>query len=313
MSEQIEEDLVETLKNSKKTYEDIQNSFDKSRTTIRKMLKSISQEYNLQEETVGKNNKKIFYIPQYADRVDDIHTMPKKSHYCIGATGDWHVGAEATNYDEIKRYMEDIDKKEADAILHSGDLLDGFGVFRGQVQELLVDDIDGKLYNCTSLDEQKDLFEEYIQLPTDLKVISGNHEYKSKRKGGHNPLQEMAKYIKNMDYLGEFNETVDFNGVKFELIHPRGGRPYSKSYRSQTLLRERNPENLPDIFGVGHTHDSGYFLTQGVHTFLTGTFLGLNNLSKRYGMDTISNAYILEFDVNDGDVKNLIIEHKRYD
>jgi len=305
-------EFVKILKKGKYTYKDLEEEFGLSRSSIRRRLNNISKEYNVLEETVGKSGKKIFHIPEEPDRLNKTHLITPKDHYDIALTGDWHIGSDATNYDDIKRYLEDANEKDVDVILHTGDLYDGFNVYRGQTQELFAGELDGNFYNCTSIDGQKELFTKFIELPTNMKVISGNHEYKSVRKGGHNPLKETSKYIDKLEYLGEFNETIDFNGVDVELIHPRGSKPYSKSYRGQTLLRERSPNNFPDIFAIGHTHDSGYFLAQGSHIVMTGTFLGQNNLSKRYGMDTIPNGYFVSFDVDESELKNIIIEHKRY-
>lgn len=311
----LEEDLEEIkefLESGKRGYEDLEEELGKSRSTVYKKLEALKEFVNVEEEVIDRG-KKLFYISDEPDRTSSRFVVEPKTEYVIGATGDWHIGNSATDYDALKRYLEDLHEAGVDYVLHTGDLLDGFKVYRGHIQELFAGEVDGEIYNCSGVDEQKRLFRDVFAQDFVFKTVSGNHEYKSMRKDGHQPLESLDVSVDGFDYLEEFNAELDFNGVEVELIHPRLGKAYSKSYRSQQLIRERSPDNFPDLFLVGHTHDSGYFLNQGVHSFMTGTFMGENNLSKRSGYDTVPNGYLLRFGVVDGEVRDLRVRHLRYD
>jgi hypothetical protein len=98
------------------------------------------------------------------------------------------------------------------------------------------------------------------------------------------------------------------NSIDLELIHPSGGTPYTVGYRAQTLYRERPPDDRPTLAGIGHLHDKMQANAEGVEAFYTGSWQGPTPYIKRKGLPTKIGGWIVELEIQDGEVRRIRTE-----
>ena len=247
--------------------------------------------------------EKVFYISSGL-WTPDMHIVEPKEHYRLGITSDWHIGAKSCYEDSIKRYLDDCDKAQVDMILHAGDLVEGWNIYKGQIHELKPEAI--------GIDNQIDYANRFIpDLPAPMKIIGGNHDIRNDTNMVRLLTRERTQG--DIEYLGDYNEILDLNGVQIEMMHPSGGKPYTRGYKIQVVTREREDGTLPDLFLMGHLHSALYMPDKGMSAFETGAFLGPNGLSRRKGWDTQAHAWIIDLYVSDGEIEELIPHYLVYD
>jgi len=76
----------------------------------------------------------------------------------------------------------------------------------------------------------------------------------------------------------------------------------------QTLYRERNTKNRPDLAGIGHIHGSMYAETEGVHGFYSGCWKGITTYGKRKGHEAKVGGWIVDLEIRDGRIHKLVPE-----
>jgi hypothetical protein len=162
-------------------------------------------------------------------------------------TSDWHVGSYGFSEIALKRMIADVEQFGVRDILIAGDLYQGRGVHRVELED------------CKSLstDTQEEWGSEILdRFPSNTRfhAVIGNHEEKLKGSihVGHDMLLATAKRCKNFAYYGHVAK-FDLN-KKFTIlaIHTSGGLAYAKTYRAERVfdqLAER-----PNLLATGHMH-----------------------------------------------------------
>ncbi len=172
----------------------------------------------------------------------------------------------------------------------SGDLTDGFGVYRGQLQNL-------KYWNCQ---DQADLVVNILaDYDLDYYAIKGNHDVSFEKTGSPSPLQmvetSMAQEGKKFVFLDGMAADLVICGVLKRMVHLDGGNSYAKSYPGQTYIR-----NLLDSAGdsvniggnnyriallqFGHFHTSIEYEAAGIVCTHPGNFQLPNDFTTRRGL-----------------------------
>lgn len=191
----------------------------------------------------------------------------------IGAIADLHVGSKVCYEDALKRYLL-LANDRTDVLFIAGDLIDGFGVYRGQQFELAypsVEDQVGKLVEILELYEKPIYF------------ITGNHE-ESVYKATGIDVGNMIKG-KNRTYLGFHLANTKINNLKIDLWHGRGASAYALSYKLQKLVEQYLSGKKPHIVFSGHWHRAFHMPTyRNIDGFECGTFQGETRLTKQMGI-----------------------------
>lgn len=157
-------------------------------------------------------------------------------------------------------------------ILHAGDVVAGWRVYRGQEFELLP--------TAKSWPEQRQHFIEAAKLTEGMRVIfiTGNHDNSFKKLVGMVPGDEFQQAVPEWKFIGQDIGDVDLmaeNGLGFRvrLLHPGGGTAYAISYHAQKIVEAMSGGQKPDLISIGHYHKSLYMPAyRNVACVMPGTF-----------------------------------------
>jgi len=237
----------------------------------------------------GKNDlliAKDFILPEVPQKTPHKASMPVYA----ALTSDLHVGSKKFMEKEFNRFILWLKGKRGNENLRNiaghikylviaGDIVDGIGIYPGQMEELAIKDIYEQYREAAKLIEQ---IPEYIEVI----IIPGNHDASRKAlpqpaipKDYAEPLYEARKIYS----LGS-PSTVSLHGVELLLFHGRSlddiaavapNVSFDTPDKSMKLLLqsrhlapiygERTPiapekrdfmviERIPDIFHAGHVH-----------------------------------------------------------
>jgi len=229
-------------------------------------------------------------MPMYHDT---ISLEWRKGGVRFLAISDTHLGSAYQQLHLLYAAYKYAEDNDVDFVIHCGDLTDGVGVYRGQEQHLFLRDSDNLI----------DYIVEYYprsRIPTYM--IAGNHDWSFVERRTHNILRYIAQEIPNLYYIGDKSATlllgqgsqeqqrgfpiegdIDFEPeIRIDLLHPRSGAAYAKSYKHQKYAsalieevisyterrkRQDDPEYLlPTLLLIGHYHFILYVYHLGMHT-----------------------------------------------
>jgi len=246
---------------------------------------------------------------------------PRKTSEPVYAAliSDLHVGSKQFMNEELNRYLLWLNGKFGDSHLRdiashikyvviAGDLVDGIGVYPGQVRELAIKDI-YRQYSVVSR------FLEQIPDYIELIVIPGNHD--ASRKALPQPAipKEYAEPVyeaRKIHSLGN-PSTISLHGVEVLVYHGRSlddvvtvvpGMNYSTPEKAMKLLLQcrhlapiygqKTPiapqkrdfmviERIPDIFHAGHVHVLKYDTYRGTLIVNSGAWQKQTEYMKKMG------------------------------
>ena len=95
-----------------------------------------------------------------------------------------------------------------------------------------------------------------------------------------------------MIYLGQYEGNIEFNRVRFRLIHPDKGGAYALSYHGQKYAEQIASGKKPDILMFGHWHVSFYFWYRNMHIFTCGSFQNQTPYLARKGLNPAIGGWI---------------------
>jgi UDP-2,3-diacylglucosamine pyrophosphatase LpxH len=176
----------------------------------------------------------------------------------LGLVSDTHLCSVADRLDLLAKAYDDFAKQGIKTVLHCGDIIDGWDVYKGHIQ--FVKEAGGA-------NQARYAIKNY-PMRTGLKTyfIAGNHDLRSFEKDGIDVCSLIVNGFdhhdgthtdgrKDLVYLGQYSRTLMFpNDVTVQLIHPRGGNAYARSYPQQKRAREMHSETRPNLQVSGHYH-----------------------------------------------------------
>ncbi len=237
----------------------------------------------------GKNDlliAKDFILPEVPQKTPHKASMPVYA----ALTSDLHVGSKKFMEKEFNRFILWLKGKRGSGNLRNiaghikylviaGDIVDGIGIYPGQMEELAIKDIYEQYREAAKLIEQ---IPEYIEII----IIPGNHD--ASRKALPQPAipKEYAEplYEARKTYSLGSPSTVSLHGVELLLYHGRSlddiaavasnvsfdtpdksmklllqGRHLAPIYGERTPIAPEKRdfmviERIPDIFHAGHVH-----------------------------------------------------------
>jgi predicted phosphodiesterase len=181
--------------------------------------------------------------------------LPKKG--TIGVLSDTHLCSDADRLDLIELIYDDYERHGISTVIHAGDIMDGWHVYKGHEQFVKVRGGHEQAIYCIKNYPQRKGITTYF--------IGGNHDLRSFESSGidqcslvvngfthHNKQYDGRK---DMVYLGQYSRFVLFpNDVTAQVLHPRGSNPYAKSYAQQKRAREMKTDTRPNLQISGHMH-----------------------------------------------------------
>ena len=202
----------------------------------------------------------------------EVPVQSKDNVIKFGVIGDTHLGSLYQRADALKAFYEGCAAEGVKIVLHAGDVLAGWKVYRGQEFELRPD---GK-----SWPEQRDIFFQDAPRVDGITTIfiTGNHDNSFKNLVGMVVGEELGAKRLDWKFIGQDVGTVvlksnDGEDFRVQLLHPAGGTAYAVSYHAQKVIESLAGGQKPDLIVIGHYHKSLYMPAyRNVSCILPGCF-----------------------------------------
>jgi len=173
----------------------------------------------------------------------------------FGVIGDTQYGSCYEALDQAHALYELFSARGIKDVLHTGDVLDGHKVYRGQEFEL----------HQHGWQRQRDWFADNAPKVAGVTThfITGNHDHSMKKAAGIDVGGELSDRRPDWNFLGEDYAMAVFttpNGrkVRVALVHPSGGSAYALSYRPQKIVEQIEGGTKPNLLCIGHYHKAEF-------------------------------------------------------
>ncbi|MDD3101690.1 MAG: hypothetical protein PHE59_00885 [Patescibacteria group bacterium] len=281
---EAERDILRELQERPKRLGELSRKLNLDKGNVVEVIQSLQKKkYRIAHDEAAKK-----YVLKYdwtSRRFEPISlTGVHAKKLIIASISDTHIGDKTAREDLIERAYQEAKLAKADVMTHSGDVFTGTNAYKGQQFDLKYHGADEQLERAQKI---------WPDSKIPLKVIGGSsHEKAYSVLAGYNIVKMFARLQKNVEYIGgEFivEGTTTINGVTIRLVHPKGGIPYGKSYRSQrfieTLVEEQsNSEDGVRVLLLGHLHVSIFMHYKGISSFLVPCLEGSTSYLKERGM-----------------------------
>lgn len=297
--------VLNAIRNKPRTLRELSRQFDRSEDTIQRILEQLeTQHFNIiqrGEETV-LDTKSV----KHAQGNDFPRTLADEMgmRFKIGIVSDSHAASTAQQITNLNKFIGIAYEAGVRHVLHSGDVVAGEKVYRGQIHDLFAHGADAQLsVVCDTLPVRDGLV---------WYMIGGNHDYSFVKGAGYNIVAALADRRDDVVYLGYDMADVPLTDrVDARLWHPSGGVPYALSYRLQKgleqigfdeLLKAIHTQENPKmrIVSSGHLHVRMTMGRGPITGFQAGCFEGQTNYLKRKALFPDIGGYIVEIWVTDG-------------
>lgn len=227
-----------------------------------------------------------------------------KDHVRLALLGDTHMASKYTDLDSLNRAYDLIERKQVDAVIHSGDLVDGLvsSPHYDPRQELIEPTYKGQVEYT---------IDRYPKYSGKTFIISGNHDDYWTRLTGKEPIKDIADKRDDMVYLGPSRRVVLINGLKVNVLHGRFARGSSENI--YTYIDGIPTRYKPDIVHSGHYHNGKHTKYDGVDVFRSGSFMHQKPREKERGQVTDNSTYFVDvYYDDDGNVAEITHEKKTF-
>lgn len=225
----------------------------------------------------------------------EVHNYFPKNHIKIGLMGDTQLGSLYERPD-INECLYNIYEKEGiEHVYHTGDLVEGEKVYRGQEYEIAYHGVDNQVKHCV------ETYPHRKKITTHF--ITGNHDLSFHKSLGADIGKAIASERKDMHYLGKEESDISIQGIKLRLSHPGKGTSYAISYQPQKMIESISGGEKPNILCIGHFHKAEILpILRNVVVVQTGTTQSQTPFMRRMSIAAHLGGWILEFWVNKGEI-----------
>lgn len=281
------------------TLDQLGNALDRGAATVERVLGAmIAGGYDVVREE-GRVKLAAYSIPERARVLSD----ESASRVAFAVASDWHIGSKAAQVSALRAFIEMAVKKyEIRHILVPGDICAGFGVYKGQANEVYAQGA------SEQLDALVNTIPEYSGVS--FYILGGNHDYSFVKTSGFNIVKVASQIRPDWIYLG-FDEAVVplTKDLDIVLWHPSGGVPYALTYRGQKFAAELAQRELVEIITGkkdrprtrfifwGHLHVAASFPHGPIRVVGPGCFEGRNSYLKQKGLTPKIQGVIVEADI----------------
>lgn len=250
--------------------------------------------YNIKEQYDPRFGDYVYYIVTSGDtayiKISDLPKKKQEVKLKLLEISDLHTGCKNFDKKGLDKTLQEAKNRGVEFVHISGDLLDGFGVYRGQENNLKSNKAIEQVNELMSILEKYDFW--YI-------ASMGNHDQSFCMKGGLDPIKyleaKMAKKGKRFTYLNAYEGNIIHAGIVFRLIHLQGGAARAASYKVQVYLSRVFESNLNDVhiggkiynlrsIQAGHFHTFYALSMSGITIIMPGNFQHDGDLEKRMGI-----------------------------
>jgi hypothetical protein len=279
------EALIAFLKDAPRTLAEVSAKFDRSAETCRTWIDELTASgYNVVETpTCAEVSTKALPPAPIVEKLLRFNGL----EFGIGICADLHGGSTAEQPSALHAFTRRAYDAGVRNMLVAGDIFAGYGVYRGQANDLYIVRADGQIAAGASRIPQMD--------GLDWWMLGGNHDFSFIKGGGPCALRALCALRPDIHFVGYDSADIPITDrVDARLWHPRGGLPYAISYRLQkgmeatafealrlAIAENANPK-LRLVVG-GHIHLSTMLPIGGIVGFQAGCFEMQNNLLRAMG------------------------------
>lgn len=244
-----------------------------------------------------KLKDELFHLVIHKAELESGKTAEIKSgngHFRFAAVSDTHLCSTHEMLDELHDFYDKAKAWKAEMVVHAGDVVAGFNVYRGQEFELKVIGADAQIQYAADNYPNNGLITHFID---------GNHDEALFKKAGVVFGQRLSEKRKDMVYLGAYEGNLEINGIRVQLWHGAGGNAYSLSYKLQRGIDAIIPGAKPRIMFAGHWHSVFWMFYRNIDAYLPGCFEGQTLLGKRLKLQPAIGGWLVELEIANGEVK----------
>lgn len=217
----------------------------------------------------------------------------------FGLIGDTQIGSLYQERDALAAFYLRCYEEGVYNVLHGGDVLDGWKVYKGQEFELRPD---GK-----SWPEQKKIFVDEMPRHDGMRTIfiTGNHDASFKNLVGMVVGDELSAARDNWKFIGQdigdvTLKTKQGQAFRVKLIHPGGGTAYAVSYHAQKIVEAMPGGEKPDLIGIAHYHKAMFMPAyRNVECVEVGCFQRQTPFMNRFSIAAHVGGWIMTVHLNE--------------
>ena len=276
------------------------NKFNKKEAV--KRFKDFYNHISHREEIIKEQEEEINQlketIKQITKQQRKIIVKPKTNFntFKFAIIGDTQFGSAYEQVDKLNAFYQICDRYKINTVLDTGDVLDGWKVYKGQEFEL----------HARGWDEQISWFTENAPKFKNIqtKFITGNHDASFKKLVGIIPGEEMERHRPDWNFIGPDIGDVIFelkNGYKYivRLMHPSGGTAYALSYHPQKIIEKMTYNEKPDLIAIGHYHKAEFIPNYcNISCIQSGCFQSQTPFMSTKGLHAMIGGWILEITID---------------
>ncbi len=195
-------------------------------TKLRKLNYKIMEQYDPEYDDI------VYYALEKGDDPFVILPDSESETLKIAKMSDIHLGSNEIDEEELIALLTYLWESGYRVLTLSGDIVDGFNVYRGHIQNI----------SYSTLDAQADLVTSILSLFDFLYITNtGNHDASSTKNSGVDVVrlieQKMLNRGKKFVYLKSYSGYIIYKGVAIQIIHMEGGgNSISETYAGQKLM-----------------------------------------------------------------------------
>lgn len=305
------EKLLKTLKrpNTRLKFRDLKRILSVNNETLERIIGEVRREgYQI---VYGKVDHCYWLstVPTPYSNIYDMSFLPHAGK--IGSISDTHICSDAERLDLCEVAYDIFVHEGITTVFHSGDLTDGWNVYRGHSQFVKVAGAQKQAKYCLQHYPKRDGVKTY--------VCAGNHDLKSYLENG---VDQVSLVVNGFDldgkhydgrsdivYLGQHSRYVKLpQEITVQLLHPHGGDVYAKSYLQQKRAWAMSQNTQPDIQISGHTHCFCWIVEDTVQMISMPGMQDETEFFKRKGFQRQMGFCIIEYVIEDTRLTRLKVE-----
>jgi len=216
-----------------------------SSNDIRAYLKILQAKgYDIKEITSGQERLYVL-IRTSSLKEEEMYRVHGSIETPIIITSDWHIGSKGFYKIAFDFLLKDVEQFGVNDVLLAGDLLQGRGVYRTEMADLLIPTVGEQIEVAVDL---------LSKLPARVHLVTGNHEEKIKGSIhiGLDVLKILSKQLDHVFYYGNVAQFDLNKEYRYMMMHGSGSPTEATSYRVEKIWRELLFK--PNILHIGHTH-----------------------------------------------------------
>ena len=204
------------------------------------------------ERELAVERAKVAALSDVQDKVRRIDA--KDNRLTFGLFGDTQIGSLYSAQECWLAFADHCACRGCTEMYHTGDVLDGHRVYKGQEFELSDVGMEKQLDRLAKVAPK-------VGLP--VRFIVGNHDLSLKALAGVNIGKAISDRMddagQDWEFLGEESAVVEIatpigKTFRMQLLHPGGGSSYAISYRMQKIIESLEGGTKPDLLAIGHYH-----------------------------------------------------------